>query len=262
MIHTLFAVGFYALVAPFVALVAFPWTLVTGQVDFLYRTCMWAAFRGVRLAGVRVEVKGLERVDRSRNYIFMCNHVSNVDPPIVVPMIPGRTSVLVKKEVFRVPLLSRAMRLGSLVPVDRRDRDAAITSLRAAADVLHQGLHMTIFPEGTRSPDGRLLPFKKGPFYLAMEAGVPIVPMTILGTFEIMPKGRLSIRPGTATLIFHAPVETSRFALRDELMAAVRESMASALPAKRRETEIGSVRQAQSAEEDTEGREQESDELK
>ena len=235
MLRTLLWAGFYFLVAPFAALVGFPWTFLSGKVDFLYRICMWSAFTGVRLAGIQVKVEGLDRLERGRNYIFMSNHVSNVDPPILAPLIPPpRTSVLVKKEVFRIPLLSRAMRMGSLVPVDRRNRQAAIDSLRGAADVLRSGISMMVFPEGTRSPDGRLLPFKKGPFYLAIETGVPIVPVTIVGTYEIMPKGSLSIRAGTATVIFHAPVDPAAFPSREALMDAVRETIGSALPAERR----------------------------
>jgi 1-acyl-sn-glycerol-3-phosphate acyltransferase len=234
MLRTLIWAGFYILVAPFVAILGFPWTFLSGKVDFLYRICMWAAFTGVRAAGIKVKVEGLDRLDRSRNYIFMCNHVSNVDPPILAPLIPPRTSVLVKKEVFRIPMLARAMRMGSLVPVDRRNREAALGSLSAAGDVLRSGISMMIFPEGTRSPDGRLLPFKKGPFYLAIETGVPVVPITILGTYEIMPKGRFAIRPGTATVIFHEPVNPAAFPSREALMEAVREKIAGALPAERR----------------------------
>ncbi|MCI0356816.1 MAG: 1-acyl-sn-glycerol-3-phosphate acyltransferase [Acidobacteria bacterium] len=234
MLHSLIWAGFYVLIAPFVAIIGFPRTFLSGKVDLLYRLCMWAAWTGVRLAGIKVKVEGRERLESGRNYIFMCNHVSNVDPPIVAPLIPPRTSVLVKKEVFRIPVLSRAMRMGSLVPVDRRNREAAIESLSAAGEVLRSGVSMMIFPEGTRSPDGRLLPFKKGPFYLAMETGVPVVPMTILGTYEIMPKGSFAIRPGTATVIFHDPVNSSAFPSREALMEVVRGRIAAPLPPERR----------------------------
>jgi 1-acyl-sn-glycerol-3-phosphate acyltransferase len=164
----------------------------------------------------------------------MANHVSNADPPLLIPALPRRTSVLVKKELFRVPLLGRAMRMARLVAIDRANKEAAIASVRRASDVIESGLDMTVFPEGTRSRDGRLLPFKKGPFYMASETGVPIVPVTILGTFEILPKGRFSIHPGTATFIFHPAVEPSSFADREALINAVREKVASALPEERR----------------------------
>jgi len=229
-IRTLLMLGFWLLAAPCAALIGFPWTFLTGNVELLYWLGTRIAWAGVRLVGIKVEVVGLDRLDPSAACIYMSNHVSNLDPPILVPLIPHRTSVLVKKELFRVPILGRAMRLASLVPVDRSNRDAAIASLRAAAAVLARGIPMTIFIEGTRSFDGRLLPFKKGPFYLALESAVPIVPVTIVGTHYLLPKRRFSIRRGTATVFFHPPVDPKQFADRDALIAAVRAAIASALP--------------------------------
>jgi len=144
--------------------------------------------------------------------------------------VPRRTSVLVKKELFRIPILGKAMKMASLVPVDRSNREAAVASIHRAAEVVRSGINMMIFPEGTRSFDGRMLPFKKGPFYLAIESGAAIVPITILGTREMMPKRSLLVRPGTARLIFHPPVDPKDFTDRDELMEAVRQRIASALP--------------------------------
>jgi len=235
MLRALVWAGFYFLMAPLVALLGFPWTFLSGKVDFLYRLCMWTAFTGVRLAGIQVKVEGRDRLERGRNYIFMANHVSNVDPPMLAPLLPPpRASVLVKKEVFRIPVLARAMRMGSLVPVDRRNREAAIDSLHAAGEVLRSGISMMVFPEGTRSPDGRLLPFKKGPFFLAMETGVRVVPISILGTYEIMPKGSFAIRAGTATVIFHDPLDPAAFPSREALMEAVRQKIAAPLPQEQR----------------------------
>src|SRR4029077_16845244 len=110
---------------------------------------------------------------------FCPNLCSIIPPPILLPLIPRRTSVMVKKELFQYPLLGKTMRLGSLVPVDRGNRDAGIVAVRASAEVIRQGINMTIYVEGHRSFDGKLLPFKKGPFYLAMECGVPVAPVTI-----------------------------------------------------------------------------------
>jgi 1-acyl-sn-glycerol-3-phosphate acyltransferase len=134
--------------------------------------------------GVRVETRGLEKIDPTRTYIYMSNHVSNLDPPILLPSIPGRTSVMAKKELFSYPVLGKAMRLGALVPVDRGNRDAGIAAVREASAVLQQGISMSIFVEGKRSFDGKLLPFKKGPFYLAVENNVPVVPVTIVAIFR------------------------------------------------------------------------------
>src|SRR5256885_17148463 len=102
----------------------------------------------------------MERINPSETYIFMCNHVSNLDPPILIPAIPRRTSVLVKKELFQVPILGRAMRMADLVAVDRRNREAAVNSMRAAEEVMARGLNMTGFSEGKRSRDRRLVPFQ------------------------------------------------------------------------------------------------------
>jgi 1-acyl-sn-glycerol-3-phosphate acyltransferase len=230
MIRTLAMLVFWALAAPVAALIGFPWTFITGDIRLLYRMFMIGAWNGARLTGVRVKTVGLDKLDTERTYIFMSNHVSNMDPPITIPLIPKRTSVMVKKELFRFPILGRAMRMGSLVPVDRGNRDAGIESVRFAKQVVQQGLNMTIYIEGKRSFDGKLLPFKKGPFYLAMECGVPVVPVTIAGTHYIMPKGRFAIKPGTATVIFHPPIEPKDFGSRECLMEKVRAVIDSGLP--------------------------------
>jgi 1-acyl-sn-glycerol-3-phosphate acyltransferase len=228
---------FWALAAPVAALIGFPWTFISGDVSLLYRMFMFGAWNGVRLTGVRVQTVGLDELDPARTYIFMSNHVSNLDPPITIPLIPRRTSVMVKKELFRVPILGRAMRIGSLVPVDRGNRDAGIESVRYAKQVVEQGINMTIYVEGHRSFDGKLLPFKKGPFYLATECGVPVVPVTIAGTHYLMPKARFGIKPGVATVIFHPAIEPGDFGSRECLMEKVRAVIESGLPEKYRQSE-------------------------
>ena len=207
---------------------------LTGNINPLYNIATRLGILGVRLVGVKIVLQGMESLRPGQNYIFMSNHVSNLDPPVLVPSIPGRCSVLVKKELFRTPILGTGMHQADLVPVDRSDREAAIESVRAATEVLKKGLHMVIYPEGTRSSNGRLLPFKKGPFHLAMDSGVPVIPVTLLGTFESWPKRRFALRKGTATVIFHSPIEPHDYADRDTLMLAVRDSIASALPPERR----------------------------
>lgn len=235
MIRTIMMLGFWSVMLPIAALVCFPWTFITGNVNFLYRVAMWGAWTGVRLAGVQVQTVGLDRLDPSRTYIFMSNHASNLDPPILIPLIPRRTSVMTKKELFKTPILGRAMRLGSLVPVDRGNREAGIEAVKAAAEVIRQGINMTIYVEGKRSFDGKLLPFKKGPFYLAMEAGVPLVPVTIAGTHAVMPKRRFAVNPGVVTIIFHEPIEPREFGDREALMEKVRTVIDSGLPAEYQE---------------------------
>jgi 1-acyl-sn-glycerol-3-phosphate acyltransferase len=230
MIRTIAMLVFWALAAPLAALIGFPWTFISGDIRLLYRMFMIGAWNGVRLAGVRVTAIGLDQLDPARTYIFMSNHVSNLDPPITIPLIPRRTSVMVKRELFKVPILGRAMRMGSLVPVDRGNRDAGIEAVNAAKQVVQQGLNMTIYVEGKRSFDGKLLPFKKGPFYLAVECGVPVVPVTITGTHYVMPKGRFAIKPGLVTVIFHPAIEPKDFGSRESLMEKVRIAIERGLP--------------------------------
>jgi 1-acyl-sn-glycerol-3-phosphate acyltransferase len=238
MIRTIIMLTFWSVAAPLAALIGFPWTLITGDVSLLYRMFTWGAFTGVRLTGVRVETVGLDKLDPKRAYIFMSNHVSNLDPPIQIPLIPRRTSVMVKKELFKTPILGGAMRMGSLVPVDRGNRDAGIDAVASAKAVIEKGISMTIYVEGKRSFDGKMLPFKKGPFYLAMECGVPVVPVTIVGTYEAMPKKRFAIKPGLVRVIFHPPIDPGDFGDRDSLMEKVRATIESGLPEEYRQGSV------------------------
>jgi 1-acyl-sn-glycerol-3-phosphate acyltransferase len=192
---------------------------------------MWIVRTGFRLAGVRIEVEGLDRVPAGTACIFMSNHVSNLDPPVLVPLIPGRTSVFLKRSLMKIPVLGYGMRLGEFVPVDRSGSvEGALESTRQAKSLLAKGIHITMFVEGTRSRDGRLLPFKKGPFYLAMESGAPCIPVSISGTESMMRKGSLKVRPGVARVVFHAALHPAQVGDRDALMLAVREAIASGLP--------------------------------
>lgn len=221
MIHTVIMLAFWGVALPIAAMIGFPWTFLTRDITLFYRMAMWGLNSGIRLAGVRIETEGLEKIDPAKTYIFMSNHTSNIDPPLLLPLIPRRTSVMAKQELFSYPILGETMRIGQLVPVDRGNREAGIAAVRAAGEVIRQGVNMTIYVEGKRSFDGKLLPFKKGPFYLAIECGVPVVPVTIVGTHEIMPKARFSIAPGTARVIFHEPIEPKDFGDRDSLMEKV-----------------------------------------
>ncbi len=232
-IRSLAAAVFLIALVPPAALVAFPWTFIAGNANFLYKVGMGFAHWAVRIAGVRIKMVGMEQFDPAGTYIFMSNHVSNLDPPVLIPMIPRRTSVLAKRELWKIPILSRALDLAEIVPVERNKRDSAIESIRRAGEVMKHGINMTIYPEGTRSRDGRLLPFKKGPFHLAAETGFPVVPVTILGTEDMMPKGHFAVRPGTATLVFHAPIDPAKFNSREELMQAVSDVINSSLPPER-----------------------------
>jgi 1-acyl-sn-glycerol-3-phosphate acyltransferase len=234
LIRTLVLLAFWGVSIFIVGPALLLYALISGDINPLYNISNRLAIFGVRLVGVKILVRGMENLEAGRNYIFMANHTSNLDPPVLLPTIPGRCSVLVKKELFRVPVLGTGMKMASLVPVDRSDREAAIESVNAATAVLRQGLHMLIFPEGTRSRDGRLLPFKKGPFHLAIDSGVFVAPVTILGTYELWPKAKFGLRPGRVAVLFHRPIDPRNYPDRDSLMKAVAEVIASALPAERR----------------------------
>ncbi len=161
----------------------------------------------------------------------MSNHVSNLDPPIMLPLLPFRTAFFIKRSLLKIPIVGYGMRLAGFIPVDRDGRlESARESVQAANKVLASGVNISTFPEGTRSRTGKLLPFKKGPFYLAMESGAPIIPISIWGSEHMMTKGSLRIKPGTAHLTFHPPLYPQQFATREQLAAAVRAAITSALP--------------------------------
>ncbi len=208
-----------------------PFVLITNTITPLYKSAMWVVRAGVRAAGIRVDVSGEELVPKARQCIFMSNHVSNLDPPVLLPSLPGQCSVLLKKELMKIPILGTAMRIGKYVPVGRGgSRAEAQASVTAAADALRSGLHILVFPEGTRSKDGRLSAFKKGPFFLAQQTSAPIVPIAVAGTQTMMRKGSVAITPGVATVKFLAPIDPGDYKSREELMRAVHEAIAAALP--------------------------------
>ncbi len=218
---------------------AFPWlivwSLLAGNPELLYGTATKAIRLACRMAGLRIRVEGLENIP-ARACIFAANHVSNLDPPALVAVIPRRVSFLAKKEIFRIPILATAMRVAQFVPVDRASREAATASVDIAAGRLKDGLSFAVFPEGTRSPEGRMLPFKKGTFVMAIQAGAPVVPVSVVGTQNLMQKGKWTLRPGEVTIRFGPAVDASEYTLerRGELLARVESLVAAGLPPEQR----------------------------
>jgi 1-acyl-sn-glycerol-3-phosphate acyltransferase len=231
MLRALVVLAVYLALGIPTALIGIPWTLATGDISLVYRWAMAIVRTGLRVAGIRVEAEWQAKLDPASKYLFFSNHQSNLDPPVLFPLLPGRTSVFIKKSLMRIPVLGYGMKLAGFIPVSR---DGTVESAKESVDtavgeITSGGVHITSFVEGTRSPDGRLLPFKKGPFYLAMDSGAAVVPVTIVGTGALMPKGSLKVRPGVVRVIFHAPIEPREFATREELMAAVRDVIESSL---------------------------------
>jgi 1-acyl-sn-glycerol-3-phosphate acyltransferase len=177
--------------------------------------------------GVRVTAEGLDRVDRSRSYVFVANHTSLVDIWALLVAIPNSFRFLAKRELQRVPVLGRAMESAGNIFIDRQNLVSSFGSYDAAAAQLARGRSALVFAEGTRSLDGRLLPFKKGPFVLAIRAGVPVVPVCIRGAFERTPKGALNVRPGPVVVRIGDPIPTAglEYADRDRLREMARAAM-------------------------------------
>ena len=160
---------------------------------------------------IKVSVKGLSNIDPSSPYIYMPNHQSNFDIPVLLGHLTVQFRWLAKMELFKIPIFGRAMRNVGYISIDRSNRESAFESLKVAADKIKGGVSVLIFPEGTRSRDGKIRPFKKGGFVMAIDSGVPIVPVVITGTRAIMPKGKFRVYPGHVNMVIHTPIETSTY---------------------------------------------------
>ncbi|HTS71598.1 MAG TPA: lysophospholipid acyltransferase family protein [Terriglobia bacterium] len=209
--------------AIFVTLVTFLYILVigipflihawlTGNPETLYRVGVRGARMALWLAGIRIEVCGRENVPRGRAAIYMPNHQSNVDPAAVITVLP-RVAVMAKREFFRVPVLGRGMILCGFIPVERKNRERAIAAVERAVSALRAGTSFLGYPEGTRSPDGRLQAFKKGVFVMAIKSGALVVPMSVSGASKIMPKGEPVIRPGRIRITFQQPIDAGNYTM-------------------------------------------------
>jgi 1-acyl-sn-glycerol-3-phosphate acyltransferase len=176
---------------------------------------------------IEVTVTGLSNIDPAKSYVYMSNHQSNYDIPVLLGHLPVQFRWLAKIELFRIPLFGYAMKRAGYICIDRSNRESAFESLKKAAGIIRGGASVMIFPEGTRSRDGNIGSFKKGGFVLAIESGVPIVPVIIRGTFSVMSKSRLLIKPGKVTLEILKPVETTGFTreTKDQLMEKIRNIM-------------------------------------
>lgn len=179
------------------------------------------------VSGISVDVRGVSEIDPDHSYVYMSNHLSNFDIPVLLAYLPVQFRWLAKAELFRIPLFGRAMRGAGYISIDRFDRRSAFASIEEAAGRIRQGVSVMIFPEGTRSHDGCLQRFKKGGFVLAVDSKVPVVPLVIQGTRAIMPKGSRLIHPNPVTLTICPPIETTGYSreTKEQLMASVHKAI-------------------------------------
>jgi 1-acyl-sn-glycerol-3-phosphate acyltransferase len=176
--------------------------------------------------GIKVDVVGKEKIDREKAYIYMANHLSFIDGPLFFWLIPQKIRILLKKEAFRYPVIGLAMRFAGFVPVDRRGFMSGKKSIdRAAESIRAKGYSFLIFPEGTRSRDGQIQPFRRGAFFLAVKSQVPVIPVSISGSYELMPKGSFSTKKGRIKVVFHPEVSVEGLDKEDipDLMAEIRD---------------------------------------
>jgi 1-acyl-sn-glycerol-3-phosphate acyltransferase len=225
------AVGLYILLVgpPCVVL-----ALTLGNPAILYRAGHRGVQLGLALSGIRYTVRGAGNIQRHRAAVYAVNHASNVEPPIIFEALKDlfpRLRILYKAELRRLPILTRAFDLAGFVPLERGNRDQSLPAIERAAQALREGNSFLIFPEGTRSRSGELLPFKKGGFIMALKGQAPIVPVAITGARDAMHKGSFIIRPVHIRVRLGPPIETSGLTLadRDGLIVQARAAVAALL---------------------------------
>jgi 1-acyl-sn-glycerol-3-phosphate acyltransferase len=224
MFRSALLVFFSVLVTAFMASFAVVLPLISPGEEKVHRIAnLWARML-LWLSGVQVDVEGEHNVSPDRPQIFMSNHQSDFDILIVLAHIPGQFRWIAKKELFKIPVFGKAMKNAGYIEIDRQHHQNALQSLDEAAKKIREGKSVVTFPEGTRSKDGTIKQFKQGMFYLAIQSGVPITPISIIGASKIMPKRSLMIKPGRIKMIIGRPVDVSPYTIetRGELIDLVR----------------------------------------
>ncbi len=200
----------------------------------LYHALAKLHARGVlAMSGVKLEVEGLDHVEFSRGYIYVSNHASYFDIPAVIAGIPDQIRIVYKKELEKIPIFGWGLKYGkTYIGIDRGKGQDAVQSLDDAAEKIRNGASVILFAEGTRTPDGNLQPFKRGPFNLAVKAQAPVVPVAIHGSRAVLPKDSWRIRPGTIKLILSEPIDPpkpngkeSEFGLRDQVHEIIQNNL-------------------------------------
>ena len=194
-------------------------SLLLGDREKLYPWALFGARMWLRLSGARVRVRGLEHLDPARPYVFIANHRSFLDTATLFGHVGRRVGLLAKKELLKVPIMGYGMGFVNIMAIDRSNRERAFQTTKAATDRIRAGRSFGVFAEGTRALPGQLLPFKKGGFYMAVEAGAPVVPVAIKNTDALMGKGTGTARPGTIELVVLPPIETEGMTADEDVKA-------------------------------------------
>ena len=195
--------------------------LIDPSGDRFYRLAAWWGRFSAKLLGIRIEVQGEENYDRSKTYLIMSNHAGMADIPLILGTIQLNLRFVAKEELGRIPLFGQVLKGGGYILIKRGQNRDALKSLLDATGTLKRGRSIHVFPEGTRSETGQMLPFKRGAFIIALKAGVPVLPVTISGSHLITPKKSLKINGGCIKVIIGKPIDPTQFANVEELMQAV-----------------------------------------
>jgi len=207
-----------------------PPVLLVGSVfnrqDWIYWWANWGARSWLRLTGVKVEVSGRENLDPGQPYVFVANHYSYLDAAPLFAFTGRPMGMVAKKELLKAPILGYAMGFVNVIAIDRSNRERAVQSLKVATERLRSGISFGVCPEGTRALPGEMLPFKKGAFHMAVQAGVPVVPIALKNSDVLMGKGTGEAWPGTIGMVMRQPIETSWVETDDDLDALVNQVQA------------------------------------
>ncbi len=226
MIRTILILSIYVFLTITVGIPALLISFITGKRDFLFKVGKFGLYLSKPFFGMRLRVYGMEKIDFRRPHIFMANHVSLIDAPLLFLLFPIPVRIFPKRELFKIPVIGKGMERVGFIPVDRGDSIKGRMAIEKGVEMIKEkGWSFLIFPEGTRSWNGNLLPFKKGGFILSIKSGAPIVPITIKGTREMLPRGRFSVKKGAVTVKFHEPISPEGYSIedRDKLIQRVRE---------------------------------------
>lgn len=225
MAHTIIIIIWTIFATIFLGLLVIVTSIFTKTGDFQHRVARIWAKSILMVSGINVQVIGKSNIIPSQSCIYMSNHQSNFDIPVLLAYLPVQFRWLAKAELFKIPIFGFAMHRVGYISIDRDNRKSAMESLSKAAEAIRNGKSVMIFPEGTRSETANILPFKKGGFVLAVDAGVPLIPIIIHGTGAIMPRKQIKIRPGKVILEIKPPIQTSEYSrkTKDDLIQTVRQ---------------------------------------